>query len=669
MTALRPAAAKVHVIRARRGRAGLDLATLWSYRELIYFFVWRDIKVRYRQTVLGGLGDPAAVRDDGHLHPSSSADWRRVSSDGLPYPIFAFTALLPWTFFADGASARPPRAWSANRIADQKIYFPADPPPVGCRRRRAGRLRSSPSLVLSRHAASCYGIVPDVRGVLVVPLCSCVALLTRWACALCCPRSTCGTATCATSSLSLVQIWLFLTPVAYPSSLIIEPWRTSTRSTRWSAWSRAFAGRSSAPRPRPGPCSPCSTVVALLISVGWRCLLPRRSRAPSRTWSEPERLAIQAEGLGKRYPLGPGAGTHAARQPARARSDGARRRLRDGRRRETVADTFWALRDVSLRGRARRGRRPDRPQRRRQEHAAQDPRRGSPSRPTGEADVHGRVGSLLEVGTGFHPELTGRENIYLNGAILGMRRAEIDRQFDEIVAFAEVGAVPRHPGQALLDRHVRAAGLRRRRPPRARDPARRRGAGGRRRRVPAQVPGEDERGRRAQGRTVLFVSHNMGAIQRLCDRSLLLEGGRLVDAGPTRQIVAKYLHNESVSSGPQNWIDVSAAARRGTGQVQFLGARYTSGNELTGFRPYPDGPLEFELKLLADEPSVIPSFGVVLSDRNGTKLVNADILTWGLDLRVAAGETAVRLTIDRLHLHAGVYSVALWAGEIARGRF
>ena len=85
---------------------------------------------------------------------------------------------------------------------------------------------------------------------------------------------------------------------------------------------------------------------------------------------------------------------------------------------------------------------------------------------------------------------------------------------------------------------------------------------------------------------------------------------------------------------------------------------------MTGFRPYPDGPLEFELKLQADEPIVVPSFGVVLSDRNGTRLVNADILTWGMELRVTAGENIVRLTIDRLHLHAGVYSVALWAGDI-----
>jgi lipopolysaccharide transport system ATP-binding protein len=156
----------------------------------------------------------------------------------------------------------------------------------------------------------------------------------------------------------------------------------------------------------------------------------------------------------------------------------------------------------------------------------------------------------------------------------------------------------------------------------------------------------------------------MGAIQRLCDRSLLIDGGRLVEDGPTRQIVAKYLQEESVSSGPNSWINVSAAARRGTGQLRFVGARYTSGNELTGFRPYPDGPLEFELKVRADQPGVVPSFGVVLSDRNGTKLVNADILTLGRELHVAAGENVVRVTIDRLHLHAGVYSVTLFAGDV-----
>ena len=101
-------------------------------------------------------------------------------------------------------------------------------------------------------------------------------------------------------------------------------------------------------------------------------------------------------------------------------------------------ESFWALRDVDLRDQAGRGRRHHRPERRRQEHAAQDPLAHHRADATGYARRHRAVGSLLEVGTGFHPELTGRENIFLNGAILGMKRAEIQRKFDEIVAFAEV---------------------------------------------------------------------------------------------------------------------------------------------------------------------------------------------------------------------------------------
>ena len=107
---------------------------------------------------------------------------------------------------------------------------------------------------------------------------------------------------------------------------------------------------------------------------------------------------------------------------------------------------------------------------------------------TGQAVIRGRVGSLLEVGTGFHPELTGRENIYLNGAILGMGRREITQKLPEIVDFAGVGDVPRHAREALLERHVRATRVLGGRAPRAGDPARGRGALRRRRRVPEALP-------------------------------------------------------------------------------------------------------------------------------------------------------------------------------------
>ena len=158
----------------------------------------------------------------------------------------------------------------------------------------------------------------------------------------------------------------------------------------------------------------------------------------------------------------------------------------------------------------------------------------------GEAEIHGRVGSLLEVGTGFHTELTGRENIYLNGAILGMKRAEINRKFDEIVSFAGVKkfidtpvkryssgmyvrlafAVAAHlETEILLVDEVLAVGdtdFQKKCLGKLDDVAK-------------------------TGRTVLFVSHNMSLIQKFCSRTLLLEKGRIVADGPTSQVVENYL--------------------------------------------------------------------------------------------------------------------------------
>ncbi len=112
---------------------------------------------------------------------------------------------------------------------------------------------------------------------------------------------------------------------------------------------------------------------------------------------------------------------------------------------------------------------------------------------SGDIDLYGRVASMLEVGTGFHPEMTGRENVYLNGAILGMTRAEIDAKMAEIIEFSEVRRLYRHARQALFQRHVRQVGILRCRPSGQRDHDHGRGPRRRRHEVPAKMPEQDER--------------------------------------------------------------------------------------------------------------------------------------------------------------------------------
>jgi lipopolysaccharide transport system ATP-binding protein len=177
---------------------------------------------------------------------------------------------------------------------------------------------------------------------------------------------------------------------------------------------------------------------------------------------------------------------------------------------------------------------------------------------SGRVELYGRIGSLLEVGTGFHPELSGRENIYLNGAILGMRRREIGTKFDEIVAFAEVErfidtpvkryssgmymrlafAVAAHlEPEILLVDEVLAVG----------DAAFQKKCLGK--------MGEVAR----EGRTVLFVSHNMTAVNQLCSRAVLLSGGRLALEGRTQEVVAEYFRAGSDGGGERVWPDAQAA--------------------------------------------------------------------------------------------------------------
>jgi lipopolysaccharide transport system ATP-binding protein len=256
-------------------------------------------------------------------------------------------------------------------------------------------------------------------------------------------------------------------------------------------------------------------------------------------------LALRVEGLRKRYRIG------ARREPYQTLRDTVARLATAPFRSRERAEHIWALNDISFDVRwgevvgiiGRNG-------------AGKTTLLKVLSRITepteGAADVWGRLGSLLEVGTGFHPELTGRENVFLNGAILGMTRAEIARRFDEIVAFAEVEtfldtpvkhyssgmyvrlafAVAAHlEPEILLVDEVLAVG----------DAAFQRRCLGKMREV-SQA-----------GRTVLLVSHHMGTVQRLCERVILLDEGRVVKDGPAEPVVSTYLQTSFGSGARRAW--------------------------------------------------------------------------------------------------------------------
>jgi lipopolysaccharide transport system ATP-binding protein len=234
---------------------------------------------------------------------------------------------------------------------------------------------------------------------------------------------------------------------------------------------------------------------------------------------------------------------------------------------------------------------------------------------TGRVELRGRVGSLLEVGTGFHPELTGRENIYLNGSILGMRREEIERRFDEIVAFAEVTefidtpvkryssgmylrlafAVAAHlETEILLVDEVLAVG----------DVQFQKKCMGK----IEQVAG--------QGRTVLFVSHNMPAVQRLCTRGILLSGGTIVHDGNVRPVIQEYLTLDLGQAGERTWPDNESAPGDSVARMRAVRALNLSGEVSSEFSVRDDWYLEVEFAVLS--PGYPINVNIFLYDESGT---------------------------------------------------
>lgn len=236
---------------------------------------------------------------------------------------------------------------------------------------------------------------------------------------------------------------------------------------------------------------------------------------------------------------------------------------------------------------------------------------------TGRVELRGRVGSLLEVGTGFHPELTGRENIYLNGSILGMRRREIERRFDEIVAFAEVeefvdtpvkryssgmylrlafGVAAHLEPEILLVDEVLAVG----------DVQFQKKCMGK----IEEVAGE--------GRTVLFVSHNMPAVQRLCTRGILLSDGKITRDGDVRLAVQEYLTLDLGQAGERAWPDQETAPGDKVARLKAIRALNGKAEVASEFSVRDDWYLEVEFWILA--PGFNVNVNVFLYDESGTLL-------------------------------------------------
>ena len=285
------------------------------------------------------------------------------------------------------------------------------------------------------------------------------------------------------------------------------------------------------------------------------------------------------------------------------------------------------------------------------------------TRPTaGRAKIRGRVGSLLEVGTGFHPELTGRENIYLNGAILGMKRSEIARKFDEIVAFAEINSFLDTPVKRYSSgMYVRLAFA-----------------------VAAHLEPEillvDEvlavgdyhfqkkcllkMGEIAQeGRTVLFISHDMNAILRLTQNCLLIEKGVVVARGNSYEVVAKYLAQDPEKVKPNTWFHLPSSGASNSKKAYFTEAAYSSHHPGLVDQAHSLGSLEIMLKIQSDSARTIDSLAIKIYTRGGTKLINADIASIGEILLLHEGENLVHFQIERLFLNPGIFVVGLWMGN------
>jgi homopolymeric O-antigen transport system ATP-binding protein len=275
---------------------------------------------------------------------------------------------------------------------------------------------------------------------------------------------------------------------------------------------------------------------------------------------------------------------------------------------------------------------------------------------SGRCEIYGRIGSLLEVGTGFHGELTGRENVYFNGAMLGMTRAEIGRKFDEIVAFAEVEqfidtpvkryssgmyvrlgfAVAAHlePEILIVDEVLAVGDLK------------------------FQNKCIGKLGDVArQGRTVLFVSHNMGAVTNLCTSGMWIERGRVHMQADAKSVVEAYVKNQR----DQPDIAANNVRRDGTGIARIIAARLLdgTGQECNTFMMGETIRLEFDIEFYQSRPSVNVTVEVARSETEMRVLhIQADDSGFGLN-DIRPGRRRFRMDMPNCMLYPTAYEIMM----------
>jgi lipopolysaccharide transport system permease protein len=251
-------------IKPSSGWVSLRLSELWSYRELLYFLIWRDVKVRYKQTALGAAWAIIQPVMGMLVFSLFFGKLAKMASDGIPYPIFSYAALVPWTFFASGlTSASVSLVGSSNLI--KKVYFPRLAIPIATVLSGVVDFVLAFGVLLIMMLA--YGIVPTFK-IFWLPLFLLLALITSLAISLWLAALNVQFRDVKYVVPFLTQFWLFATPIAYSSSLLHEPWRTIYGLNPMVGVVEGFRWALLNTNTRPGPMIAVSAIAATVLLTG-----------------------------------------------------------------------------------------------------------------------------------------------------------------------------------------------------------------------------------------------------------------------------------------------------------------------------------------------------------------------------------------------------------------